>query len=131
MTMPTTPKRINTLILEDDLSTLCEIFNVLRSLRFDFSLTVISRYDYVDKLINKSDLKFDLILLDRDCSIGGSFHILDIERFGVHKTISISSCPPWNEEAKKRGVLKIIEKKYEDMDSFSEELASAIKEILK
>lgn len=34
-----------------------------------------------------------MILLDRDCKIAGSFHILDIEKFGVHKIISILSTP--------------------------------------
>jgi len=124
-------KKINVLILEDDVEVLCEIFNVLRSLRYNFLPTVLSRSDYVEKLINKSELDFDLILLDRDCSIGGSFHVLDIERFGVHKAISISSCPPWNAEAKKRGVSKIIEKSFKDLEGFSEQLASAIKGILK
>ncbi len=128
--METPKRRINILILEDDLSTLCKIFNVLRSLRFDFSITVLSRYDYVEKLINKSDLKFDLILLDRDCSIGGSFHVLDLERFGAKRTISISSVPPYNIDALRRGVSMIIHKNYEDLNGFSKQLAVFIKKIL-
>src|SRR3989344_6808511 len=94
---------IRILILEDDLETLSLLLKKLHLLEEelansaspkDFSLITLSEYTQVEDLINKSqNLDFDVILLDRDCKAGGSFHVLDIERFGAGKIISISSIP--------------------------------------
>src|SRR3989344_4357643 len=96
-------KTIRILILEDDLETLSLIFEKLHLLEEklansekpkDFSVVTLSEYTQVEEFINKSQkFDFDVILLDRDCKAGGSFHVLDIERFGADKIISIPSIP--------------------------------------
>jgi hypothetical protein len=98
------------LILEDDLETLSRILEKLNQLekahskeetRIEFSPVVIAESPLVDTLINNNEnLDFDIILLDRDCKLCGSFHTLNIERFGVGKVIAISSVPNYNEELK-------------------------------
>lgn len=109
----------NILILEDDLETLSIIFRVLFETKIDFAPVVFSTYEQVEKILNPSDLKFDLILLDRDCAIGGSFHALDFEKFGVDKVIGISSVPPYNEQLLKIGVKVVINKEYQDLEKFA------------
>ena len=111
-------KTIRILILEDDLETLSLIFKKLHLLQEElerksspatFSAIVLAEYTQVEEFINKSkNLNFDLILLDRDCKAGGSFHVLDIDKIGADKIISISSVPEYNEEAKSRGVTKVV-----------------------
>lgn len=110
------------LILEDDLETLSVIFQVLTETNIDFAPMVLSTYEQVEKILNPSDLKFDLILLDRDCALGGSFHALDFEKFGIDKIIGISSVPPYNEELLKMGVQIVINKEYQDLQKFAAEL---------
>ena len=70
--------------------------------------------------------RYDVILLDRDCKLGGSFHVLDIEKFGADKVISISSTPTWNEEARARGVKRIIPKSFSDLNGFARDVVSEI-----
>lgn len=116
----------NILILEDDLETLSIIFRVLFESKIDFAPVVFSTYEQVEKILNPSDLKFDLILLDRDCAMGGSFHALDFEKFGVDKIIGISSVQPYNEELLKIGVKVVINKEYQDLEKFAAELKDQI-----
>ena len=116
----------NILILEDDLETLSIIFRVLFESKIDFAPVVFSTYEQVEKILNPSYLKFDLILLDRDCAMGGSFHALDFEKFGVDKIIGISSVPPYNEELLKIGVKVVIDKEYHDLNKFASELKTQI-----
>ena len=126
-------KTYKILILEDDLETVQKIvqtFSALESSRADFDLTVLSTYAAVEELINPRENDYDAILLDRDCKLGGSFHILDIERFGAHNIVSISSTPKWNEEAQARGVTRIVQKYYDDLDSFSHNLTNEIRDLL-
>ncbi len=132
-------KTIRILILEDDLKTLSFLLLKLNSLeeellingRGDIAVTVLSEYTQVEEYINKSMVDFDVILLDRDCKAGGSFHILNFERFGLNKIISISSTPQWNKEAVERGVKDVIHKDYEELDKFSDKVIDKIKEIIK
>lgn len=56
--------------------------------------------------------------------------VLDIEKFGPEKIISISSTPTWNEEAKARGVTRIVPKSFSDLEGFAKEVAEEIKNIL-
>lgn len=126
----------NILILEDDLKTLSKILARLAVLEedqpFDFSTVILSNYLQVQELINKnSKIDFDIILLDRDCKLGGSFHVLDIERFGPEKIISISSVPEYNELAKRRGVKGVIPKDYQDLDKFADTVVKEIEKMLK
>ena len=132
-------KTIRILILEDDLETLSLLLKKLRLLEDklansekpkDFSIVTLSEYTQVEEFINKSkDLDFDVILLDRDCKAGGSFHVLDIERFGADKIISISSIPEYNEEAKTRGIKRIVHKNFENLEAFSGKVIDEIKDL--
>lgn len=124
------------LILEDDLEAVSKIMAELYNLEghfapYDFDVTVLSTYESVERLINPQDKNaYDVILLDRDCKLGGSFHTLDMEKFGVDKIISISSTPTWNEEAKARGVKRIVPKSFSDLDDFAKNIMEEIKNIL-
>ena len=121
------------LLLEDDLLTVSAIAKGLVELEEeitpnDIALTVYSTYKDVEELVNPYSLdKYDLILLDRDCKLTGSFHVLDIEKFGPKKIISISSTPQWNTEAKARGIDTVVLKTYEDINSFTNKLIKEIK----
>jgi len=129
-------KRI--LILEDDLEAVSLILKSLKNLEdqmldknIDFAVTVLSEYNQVEEYINKTKTNFDVIFLDRDCKAGGSFHILDFEKFKNSKIISISSIPEWNEEAKKRGVKIAIRKDYNNLWEFAQALIEEVKKTLK
>ncbi len=126
-------KRI--LILEDNLLVLSKILEKLSVLEgdqpFDLSLTILTDYLQVENFINANpEVKFDLIIMDRDDKMNRSFHVLDIERFGVEKVIAISSVPKWNNELKDRGVTKVIEKDLSDIDAFAEKVTRTIGEVL-
>ncbi|MDO8618325.1 MAG: hypothetical protein Q7R49_00085 [Candidatus Daviesbacteria bacterium] len=124
------------LILEDDLLTVSKILNRLVKLEqdqeYDFCLVVLSDYIQVQDYINSnSKAEFDIILLDRDCKLGGSFHVLDIERFGADKIIAISSVPEYNDQAKKRGVKRVVYKDYQHLDEFAEKVVKEIENMIK
>lgn len=124
------------LILEDDLEAVSKITAELYNLEGhfapkDFDVTVLSTYESVEKLINPQEKDaYDVILLDRDCKLAGSFHTLDMEKFGVDKIISISSTPTWNEEAQARGVKRIVPKSFSDLEGFAKKISEEIKNIL-
>ena len=130
-------KTIRILILEDDLETLSLILKKLHQLEEklavtnspkDFSIVTLSEYTQVEEYINRSaESKFDVVLLDRDCKAGGSFHILDMQKIGPEKIISISSIPEYNEEARKKGVGRIVWKDYQNLDKFSENVVDELK----
>jgi hypothetical protein len=130
---------IKLLILEDDLETISQIFGVLAKLEnklvnekgIEISTVVISESPHVEPLINKNPfLDFDVIILDRDCKIGGSFHNLDIQRFGVNKIIGISSVPEYNDELVRQGVTLIIHKDYQNLADFSKQLTGTIEKMI-
>ena len=132
-------KMIRVLILEDDLLTLSKLlekFTVLenefmKKYGADISVVVLSEYTQVEKYIN-SDInpEFDLVLLDRDCKAGGSFHTLDFDKFGVEKIIAISSVPEYNTQAANLGVTRIVHKNYEELDSFTERVIVEMQQLL-
>jgi hypothetical protein len=120
-------KNIRVLILEDDLETVEKIFNVLGKIENDekiaFGVTVIPDYIQVEGLINKNpQIKFDILLLDRDCFLGGSFHNINLKNFDIDKVISISSVPAYNDQAKDLGVKRIVSKDYSDLSIFAKNL---------
>jgi hypothetical protein len=122
-------KRI--LILEDNLKTLSKLLERLSILEedqpYDFCLVILTDHTQVQDYINNNPkADFDIILLDRDCKLAGSFHVLDLERFGAEKVISISSVPKYNLEAKQRGVKKIILKDFSSLDKFTDEVVKEI-----
>lgn len=132
-------KTIRILILEDDLKTLSILLEKLSLLEdkfikknySDIAITVLSEYtqieDYINKLV-KPD--FDVVLLDRDCKAGGSFHILNFNKFDKNKIISISSIPEYNENALQLGIEKTVWKDYDNLNDFSEKVLEKIKELL-
>ena len=56
--------------------------------------------------------------------------VLDFEKFGVDKIISISAIPEWNEEAKKRGVKRVILKDHDNIEIFADKVAEEIKSMI-
>lgn len=133
-------KRIRILILEDDLQTLSKILDGLYRLeeRFtneenpkEIAVTVLSEYTQVEEYVNASPKpQFDIVLLDRDCKAGGSFHVLEMEKIGVEKIVSISSIPQYNEEAIRLGVIRVIHKDYNRLGYFAERLCRQIEEMI-
>ena len=110
-------KSIRILILEDDLKTLSKFLDRLYILeekllnlpeKTDLFITILSEYKQVEEYINKNNsIQYDIVLLDRDCKAGGSFHILDTKKIGIDKIVGISSIPEYNEELRKLGINKI------------------------
>jgi len=131
-------KTIRILILEDDLQTLAEVMNGLFKLeensigrKVDFAVTVFSEYTQVEDYLNQiPEPNFDIILLDRDCKLGGSFHAIDIQKFGADRFISISSIPKYNETAAKMGIKRIVHKEYDKLSEFIENLLVEIREMI-
>ena len=129
---------IRILILEDDLKTLAVIMNELFRLeenlvgnRLDFAVTVFSEYNQVQDYLNQiQEPNFDIILLDRDCNLGGSFHVINIKKFGADKFIAISTQPEYNETAIKMGVKRIIRKDYKRLSEFAADLSEEIKNMI-
>jgi len=128
-------KTYRVLILEDDLETLANILGLLQSIeqesikldeKSDIAVTVFSEYTEVEKYVNKADGQYDLILLDRDCKLGGSFHVIDIEKVNPDRIIAISSVPEYNKQAQLRGVSSSVDKDYSNLIAFSEKLKEEV-----
>lgn len=130
------PRLYRILILEDDLEAASKILGVLYRIEphlapYDFDITLLSTCQSVESLINgHCENDFDIILLDRDCKMNGSFHILDMERFGVEKIISISSKPEWNQLAQARGVGRVVPKSFSGLDDFARDIGELVLELL-
>lgn len=131
-------KTIRILILEDDLKTLSVITNGLFGLEeklFDehinIAVAVFSEYTSVEDYLNKIEQpNFDIILLDRDCKLGGSFHAINVKKFGADKFISISTQPEYNKTANRMGVRKFVRKDYKHLDNFCDELIKEIENLI-
>lgn len=131
-------KTIRILILEDDLKTLSvimdELFRMEESLidrQIDFAATTFSEYIQVQDYLNQiQEPNFDIILLDRDCKLGGSFHVINIKKFGADKFIAISTQPEYNDTAIKMGVKRVVRKDYGLLDEFATNLINEIKNIV-
>ena len=132
-------RTIRILILEDDLETLSKLLSGLHRLeellvsshKIDLAITVLSEYTQVEDYINPTGrVKYDIILLDRDCKAGGSFHVLDTKKFNPARIISISSVPDYNEAARKFGVNRIVHKDYSQLGKFVDNVISQIEELI-
>lgn len=131
-------KTIRILILEDDLKTLAvimdELFRLEESLfnkKIDFAVTTFSEYNQVQDYLNQmQEPNFDIILLDRDCKLGGSFHVINIKKFGADKFIAISTQPEYNETAIKMGVKRIVRKDYKRLEEFASNLTDEIRTMI-
>ena len=129
-------KTIRILILEDDIRALSFLINRINKLEekssgLDIALTIISESSQVEEYINHTKMDFDVILLDRFCKSNGSFHVLDFEKFGIEKIISISSVSRYNEEARARGVQRIVDKNHNQIEDFADQVMREIKEMIK
>lgn len=124
------------LILEDNLRVLSKLLDKLYILEGDqpneLSIIILTNGQQVQDYINSNPkADFDIALLDYDDKLGRTFHTLEIERFGPEKVIGISSVPKWNEEAKKRGVKRVILKDYARLDEFADLVVKEIAEMIK
>lgn len=124
------------LILEDDLLTLSKILERLSKIEqdqpYDFSAITLTNYLQVEHFINRNPaVHVDMILLDRDCKLAGSFHVVDLERFGAEKVIAISSVPDYNKQAQARGVSRVVLKDYRNLDAFADRLAEEVEDLIK
>ena len=126
-------KRI--LILEDNLLVLSKLLANLELLEqnqpYLLSLVILTDYQQVEDYVNNNPkAHFDIILLDRDCKLGESFHNLNFERFGADKVISISAVPEYNKEAKKRGVKKVVLKDLKYIDEFAKKAVKEMEQMI-
>lgn len=124
-------KSIHVLVLEDDLKTLSVIMDVLarqeQELKNNFVVTVYSTFRDVENIVNRGTLRnFDIILLDRDCKLGGSFHVLEMEKLDTRRIIAISAIPQYNQDAVVRGVLRVVTKDHDQLDVFAMQLSEQI-----
>ncbi|PIQ73689.1 hypothetical protein COV58_01125 [Candidatus Roizmanbacteria bacterium CG11_big_fil_rev_8_21_14_0_20_36_8] len=123
------------LILEDNLKVVSKILDGLSTLEqdqpYEFSIIVLTTHLQVEDYVNSNPkAQFDIILLDRDCKLNESFHILDIERFGADKVISISSIEEYNNEAKGRGVKRVVLKDLQHIDEFAEKVVKEVEKMI-
>lgn len=127
-------KNIRVLTLEDDLQTVQKIFEVLKEIeedKFSFSVTVLPDYIQVEEFINKNpQIKFDLVLLDRDCFLGGSFHVVNLDHYDKDKVISISSVHQYNLDAQNMGIKRVVFKDYQKIENFGLRLKREILKII-
>jgi len=128
-------KSVRLLVLEDDLETNENILRLLKEIENKkevcFSVSILSDYLEVEEYVNKNpQIRFDVLLLDRDCFLGGSFHVVNLDYFDKDKVVSISSVPEYNKDAKKLGVRRSVWKDYKDMKSFREKLRKQLIEII-
>ncbi len=123
------------LILEDNLQVLAKLLDKLYLLEqdqpYDFSVMVLTNHLQVEEYVNSNPkAQFDIILLDRDCKLNESFHVFDIERFGADKVIAISSVPDYNQEAKRRGVKRVVLKDFMALDAFVDEVIKEVQRMI-
>ncbi|MFW5884827.1 MAG: hypothetical protein ACOCUF_01165 [Patescibacteria group bacterium] len=98
----------------------------------EISIVVLSEYTQAEEFpAEKINKNFDIILLDRDCKLCGSFHVIfDDLNFDPQKIISISSTPEWNEHAKSKGVERIVHKDFQDLEIFGTKVIREIKDLI-
>lgn len=131
-------KTIRILLLEDDLKAIAALTQKFSELEeemikheFDLSLVILSEYSMVEQYINPDTThEYDVVLLDRDCKVGGSFHALDFSKFDLDKIISISAIPKWNEEAKAKGVKRVVWKDIDNIYWFAEKVMKEVGRII-
>jgi c-di-GMP-binding flagellar brake protein YcgR len=123
------------LILEDNLKVLARILDRLFELEqdqeYDLSVIVLTNHQQVEDYVNNNPkAQFDIILLDRDCKLNNSFHVLNIERFGADKIIAISSVPEYNKETQRRGVKRVVLKDLQFIDEFANKVVKEVERMI-
>lgn len=124
------------LILEDNLRVLSKLLDKLYALEgeqpWELSIIILTNEQQVIDYVNSNPkANFDIALLDFDDKIGGSFHTLEIERFGPEKVIAISSVPRRNEELQKRGITRVVLKNYVKLDEFTNKVIKEIGKMIR
>lgn len=124
------------LICEDNLKVLSKLLDRLFELEqdqpYELSIIALTNHQQVEDYINTNPkANFDIVLLDRDCKLGRSFHCLDIERFGVDKVIAISSVPEYNLKLQERGVKRAVLKDYADLDNFTDRVIEEVEKMIR
>lgn len=128
-------KEYSVLILEDDISTLRSILVLLEQIgeqrNLDIAVTVLATYIQVQEYVNKHPIiSYDIVLLDRDCYLGGSYHVIDLQNFNKKNIVSISSVPEYNQQAKRMGIERVVLKDYNDLESFARKVQKELDELL-
>lgn len=124
------------LILEDNLKVLSKLLEKLFVLEqdqpFEFALVILTTSKQVEDYINANPkAMFDIVIIDRDCKLGGSFHVLELERFNKDNTISISTVEEYNEDLKKKGVKRVVLKDLANLDKFSKTVTKEVEQIIR
>jgi len=128
-------KQCSILMLEDDLETLQILISKFQQIELERAVTIcltsLCSYLEVEKYINKGKKgTYDILLLDRDDSLGGSFHNVDLSLFDKDKVISISSVPQYNSEAIAMGVKRVVFKDFSNLPDFAEKVKQEILKII-
>ena len=123
------------LILEDNLQVLSKLLDKLFVLEqdqpYDFALMVLTTYQQVEEYVNSNPkAAWDIIILDRDWKLNNAFHVFDIERFGPEKVIAIASVPDYNQEAKHRGVKRVVLKDFKALDAFVDKVVREVERMV-
>ncbi|MEX0934399.1 MAG: hypothetical protein WDZ42_01215 [Candidatus Saccharimonadales bacterium] len=123
------------LILEDLLEVQAVLIKELASLENELEeMLLVTTYSSPEDVVNiinyQSADTYDVIILDRNAKSGGSFHELDIEKFGAEKIISTSSMPHLNEKIKERGVYTSVDKNLGDLSHFAKQVVNEVRKIL-
>lgn len=123
------------LILEDNLKALEEIKQALRELETEgikLEATIFSKAREAQEFVNKVDgRKFDVVLLDYISPDDISFHEAVLGKIDPKKVIAISNTPAYNNLALEKGVLRVAQKDYSDLNAFKKALKVEILNILK
>ena len=131
------PKLYRVLLLEDDLEVAGHLLLALNRIEphlapYDLDVTHFSTSDPVCEWVNRQPKNFyDIALMDRDCKLNRSFHVLDLSRIRAECVISISSTPMWNQAAEASGIKHVVPKSFNDLDGFAERAAHKVYGLLK
>lgn len=99
----------------------------------ELSALVLQECVFVEEFVNQRDWTGEeIVFLDREADKGqaGSFHDLDFEKFDKDRIISISSVPDFNEDARKQGIHRVVQKDFTKMDEFEEKIEEELRGIL-
>lgn len=126
---------LSVLILEDNLyavAALAKQLGILEDVLLDHGrdlhVTVYPVAEYIE-LVNVSSVRVDVIVLDRDDKEGGSFHTIDIKKFGPERIIATSAVDEWNRLLTKQGVTHVAQKDYLDLEAWAQQVVKHIREI--
>lgn len=122
------------LILEDNLEVIEIIMSGIRELEQELGkimAVVVSTGKEAEELVDSGKIgKFDVILLDCISADAITFHQAVLNKVDPQKTIAISNTPAYNNLAREKGVLRVVQKNYFDLNGFKGIIIKEIKNIL-